>query len=419
MSNHLAIATVTATLVQLLDRAISADVPGAQVTWVRPDDAGNGAPTAGVNLYLFQVTPNAAWRNADLPTRDLQGRLVQRPTVALDLHYLLTFYGDETKFEPQLILGSVVRALHDQPILTRDLIQDTLNANPSLEDSDLDEAVELVKFTPAALSLEELSKLWSVFFQIPYRLSTAYQGTVVLIESDKTPRAALPVRGRNIYGLPFRQPAIDSVEAGAGRGAALVDDSTLVIRGRHLRGEDTALRVGEVEVALDLGQVSERKIHLALAGPAFPAGELRAGVQGVQVLHRLHLGTPPVPHVGFESNVFPIVLHPTLDNLQVVAVQPAPADLPVPALQMDVAPRVGKDQRVVLLLNEKVDASPRAYTLTATEREADSDTLTIPIGGVEPGTYLVRVQVDGAPSLLAVAGDPDQPKFTGPEVTVP
>lgn len=73
----------------------------------------------------------------------------------------------------------MVRALNSRPVLTRQMIQETL-ANPAygyLGKSNLGEAIELVKFTPLPLSLEELSKLWSVFFQTPYTLSVAYQGT--------------------------------------------------------------------------------------------------------------------------------------------------------------------------------------------------------------------------------------------------
>ena len=40
MSNHLAIATVTATLQRLLQSAIQGDVEGARVTTVRPDAIG-------------------------------------------------------------------------------------------------------------------------------------------------------------------------------------------------------------------------------------------------------------------------------------------------------------------------------------------------------------------------------------------
>src|SRR5262249_1880890 len=162
MSNFLAIATATASLSQVLQAAITPDVPGAHVTTVRPD--GNGAlPNPGVNIFLYQVTHNASWMNADLPSRRGNGDLIQRPQAALDLHYLLTFYGDDGHLEPQRVLGSVVRALHARPIITRDIIRQTI-AKPNftfLATSDLADAIELVKFTPLPLSLEELSKLWS------------------------------------------------------------------------------------------------------------------------------------------------------------------------------------------------------------------------------------------------------------------
>ena len=87
--------------------------------------------------------------------------------MALDLHYLLSFHGDEAKLEPQRLLGSVARTLHAHPVLTREMIQDTLQ-DPLfgfLAGSDLADQVEPVKFTPSFLSLEELSKLWSVFLR--------------------------------------------------------------------------------------------------------------------------------------------------------------------------------------------------------------------------------------------------------------
>ena len=85
MSNFLAIATVTAALQQLLQGPVKNAVNSATVGFARPDGS-SGQQTALVNLYLYQVTPNAAYRNADTPTRRLDGTLVQRPQVALDLH---------------------------------------------------------------------------------------------------------------------------------------------------------------------------------------------------------------------------------------------------------------------------------------------------------------------------------------------
>ena len=111
MSNALAIATVTATLQDVLTLAtVASGVGGALVRAVRPDDTAN-LPPIGVNVFLYQVSPNTAWRNADLPTRRADGSLLRRPQVALDLHYLFTVYGNDIKYEPQRILGAVVRQL--------------------------------------------------------------------------------------------------------------------------------------------------------------------------------------------------------------------------------------------------------------------------------------------------------------------
>jgi hypothetical protein len=183
MSNFLAVATVTGTLRRLLEAAVAADVPGAEASTRRPDDTT--IPSPGVNIYLYQVLPNTAWQSTDLPTRDGNGALVQRPRIALDLYYLLSFYGDEGVLEPQRVLGSAVRTLHARPLLSRDLIRATTQ-DPTfdfLSGSDLADEIELVKYTQIPLSLEELSKLWSVFFQTPYTVSVAYRATVVRIEA--------------------------------------------------------------------------------------------------------------------------------------------------------------------------------------------------------------------------------------------
>ncbi len=419
MSNFLAIATVTATLSRVLQAAAGADVPGAAVTTVRPEATGNGTSPPGVNLYLYQVTPNADWRNADLPTRNAGGELVQRPRVALDLHYLLTFYGDENQLEPQKVLGSIVRTLNARPVLTRQAIRDAVIAEPVLAGADLADEIELVKFTPIPLSLEELSKLWSVFFQVPYTLSLAYQGTVVFIESEDTPRTVLPVRQRNLHVRPFRQPVIEEAVSQAGANQPIVVGSTLLVRGRQLLGDDTQLCIAGID--LPPQESTDRQLSLPLAEPPFPADSLRPGVQGVQVVHRLLLGDPPTPHRGFESNVAPFVLHPTITNLVIADLTGSGGDPRSADLSVTLSPRIGRQQRVVLLLSEMAGTG-QAYSFFAEPRNADSDTVKIPIHGVRAGNYLVRIQVDGAESILEVDEDPGSPTFNqyiDPKVTIP
>ncbi len=421
MSNYLAIATVTTTLRRTLTAAVGADVAGAAVTTLRPDDSTNGMPDRGVNIYLYQVAPNAAWRNADLPTRRDDGGLVQRPRVALDLLYLLSFYGSEVQLEPQRLLGSVVRMLHTRPVLTRQMIRGTVSDpnNTFLTNSNLADEVELIKLTPSSLSLEELSKLWSVFFQVPYALSVAYQASVVLIEPEVTPQEALPVRERNVYVAPFRQPNIEQVLSQAGDDQPIVADQPilaghgLILAGKQLRGEVTRVRIGGVEA--EPRAVSDTQVSVPL-----PAN-LRAGPQGVQVVHYTQMGTPPAPHRGFESNVSAFVLRPritaTASNVQGSGDDPRSADI-----NIGFDPGVGKSQRVVLLLNEFSPPSERparAYTFSAPPRTDPDETssITIPASGVASGTYLVRVQVDGAESLLGSGETTGQ--YDSPRVTLP
>ena len=97
MSNYLAIATVTATLQRTLQATVQVDVDGARVTTVRPDSVGSGTPETGVNLYLYNVAHNPAWGNADLRTRNTERDFLKRPLVALDLHYLISCYGNENE----------------------------------------------------------------------------------------------------------------------------------------------------------------------------------------------------------------------------------------------------------------------------------------------------------------------------------
>jgi hypothetical protein len=189
MSNYLAIATVTMALRDILQDAALSAVPGAVVTTQRPEQVhASGQDKAGINISMYQVAPKPDWGNVDLPTRDESGKLIYRPLMGLDLHYLLSFYGSEMEMEPQRLLGNAITYLHTRPYLPLTAIQHAIESISYLAQSDLPSQSERVKFSPLNLSLEELSKLWSVFYQTPYTLSIAYQASVVLIEApDQIP----------------------------------------------------------------------------------------------------------------------------------------------------------------------------------------------------------------------------------------
>src|SRR5580692_3178569 len=109
MSSALAISGVTAVLQYLLTGAfssLSSVVGSVTVSAVAPDivqaNLGTGSNSAlQVNVFLHQVTLNAAWRNQGLPSLAADGVTpLTNPPLALDLHYLLTAYaGADTEAE--------------------------------------------------------------------------------------------------------------------------------------------------------------------------------------------------------------------------------------------------------------------------------------------------------------------------------
>jgi hypothetical protein len=428
MSNAMAVAAATATLVSVLDEALADQGPGGvanvKATTLRPDMllSANGE-ARGVNVFLFQVTPNAAWRTQDLPTRRSDGTLVTRARQALDLHYLLTFCGDETDLEPQRLLGVTVGTLASQPVLSRDVVRLAIEraraADPStyLQFSDLADDIDVVRFTMSAMNLEELSKLWSTFFQATYRLSVPYVATVVLVENDDSPQTALPVRSRNLDAASFRAPTIGRVVADSGPGDPITTGTTIRVEGERLSSTVTRLRVtsatGIVEIDPGPDAVTERRITAVL-----PADVL-AGVHGVQVLHPFLVGDPPTERAPVESNAAPMIVSPTVSG--VVTTAPG-TGLNEVVVTVPLTPGVSARQPVVLLLNERGapdDRPPRAYSFVLPPRTDaalpdPAPPVVVTTRGVEPGDYLVRVQVDGAASTLGVGADG---RYDSPVVT--
>jgi hypothetical protein len=428
MSNYLAVAAVTSTLSQWLYEKAAKVLDGTKPTIGRPKEG----TTKGINLYLYQVTYNPNRQNDDLPTRRSgDASLIQRPNAALDLYYMLTFYGSESDLEPHILLGSAVSVLHAQPIITQEMLRSEIkrrteaDSGDSLAKYDFSGQVESITLTPLSYTMEEFSKLWSILFNIPYTLSVAYKASVVFIEADVTPQRALPVRRPDVYVLPFRRPFIEKVASFDGDNVPIAYDSKIIISGRQLKGDVNKVSIGGVEVEIDptdsVNTVTDTQITLALDSALFAGKDLRAGIQGVEVLQPVMMGDPKVEHYGFESNTKPIAISPTIVDKAVSGGN----------LTIQFAPQVGKTQKVLALLNEFGFTStpdhkiPYAYSLKAPDNNGitlDSVTatpsVTFSISGVAAGKYLVRVQVDGAESPLQVSSDPSDPKYVSPQVSI-
>ena len=423
MSTALAIASVTAVLRDLLNnglidhnvsKVLESDI---LVTSLPPDriDTTVAAQNSQVNVFLYHVAPNTAWRNAKLPSRDSDGNRISNPPLALDLHYLITAYGVQ-ELDSEILLGYAMQLLHETPILTRAAVRRSL-APPSivgtggnlparlreLATSELAEQFEQIRIVPQQLNTEEMSKLWAAF-GAKYRPTAAYQASVVLIESRQSARGALPVRSRGIYVRPFRQPFITRVLSRTGPNDPILPDQPIlsnhdvVLEGTDLRGEPGQTLVmmsGNAVTPLDENITSERIIT------PIPAS-LFAGIHPVQVVHLQPMGFMSLPHAGPESNLSVFVLRPNITNV----------DVPNAAtVRIDVAPPVAATQRVTLLMNAL--SGTAAYSFDLPSRIVLSSlppgplpppitTLEFPVAGVAAGEYLVRVQVDGAESPLSI-----------------
>jgi uncharacterized protein DUF4255/IPT/TIG domain-containing protein len=307
MSDFLAVAGVTSVIRWMLIDALASSgldtVLGVtpSVTALPPDRIVVGdTENPQLNLFMYHVGLNAAFRNADLPELDSGGRRLSSPPLALDLHYLLSAYG-RNELDGEILLGWAMQQLHEQRVLTRDLVQSALTASAAAPGATsevqavgmttLADQAELVKLTPQSLTTEDVYKLWTAF-QARYRATTGYMASVVLVQRSRTAQVGLPVQVRNILVEPLDRPIIDEVAP-----AFVAAGGVLTLRGRNFVGDavaDTMVSFdGGAPLAPDLVQPQTVRITV-------PA-TLLAGVRSVQVVRNVRFGAPTDPHAGLPS----------------------------------------------------------------------------------------------------------------------
>lgn len=426
MSNALAIAGVTAILRDLLDSGVidhevtDAMGQGVLVSAVAPDsialEGANAKPQ--INLFLHQVTHNAAMRNLDLPSRSRGGARTGNPPLALDLHYLVTAYGTGD-LQAEVLLGYAMMLLHQTPVPARETIRKALNppgmpidgallpsVYEALRASDLSEQYEQIRITPAPMNTEEMSKIWAAM-QAHYRPTAAYQVSVVLIESERPAQSALPVltrggrepsqtdpavlRERGIVaqaGLALAYPRIESLELPASRTAAHLGDSIAVL-GHHLDGSGHALLLSLPRLGI------ERRLEPAASASAqrveFDLPNAPADIPAGNYLVTMQLVRPGESAVRTTSEGV-LQIAPEITSLTTppqVIVRDADE---LAILSLTCRPQVLPNQRASLLLGgREVVSEPHASPTGA---------LNFRIANAPVGVHTVRLRVDGVDSQL-------------------
>jgi hypothetical protein len=127
------------------------------------------------------------------------------------------------------------------------------------------------------------------------------------------------------------------------------------------------------------------------------------------------------PYQGIESNLGTFVLRPTIKSVEVSNVRMGGNGTYSAEVTLILDLAVYKGQMVALILNEWSIESPVAYIFKTTIRREEEMEITIPIQKVKAGEYLVRIQVDGAESLLTYDNDSTNPTFgwyISPKITI-
>jgi hypothetical protein len=409
MSNALAIAAATATLRSLLETQVPvlAGVSGFELTTQPLDVASQNKKDAQLNLFLYQTVINSAWRNLDMPRQVRPGE-TGAPPLSLNLHYLITAYGRggaDKDIVSDRVLGGAMSVLHDHPVLGREEIRNVLEA------SELHEQFERLRITPLPMGLEEMSKLWMVF-QTQYRISAAYEVTVVLIDSRRPVPAALPVlkRGkqdRGVTAVAGAAPSLREIRLPRSQPAARLGEDIAIV-GEQLTVVGTTVRftstrdlppiVREAETGPTPGEIA---VHIPNDAQAL--FDWAPGFYTVAVVQQ-RSDVPPIV-----SNELPFALAPRIDIAN--KIQSLDGEFKKIELTLTCEPRVLVGQRVLLLFGDRQFA---ARSIDTPQDPAQPTTLAF-IVRVPKDTvaeFVVRLRVDGADSIpVAYTGAPPLPSF--------
>ena len=389
MSNPLAIAATTITLQAILQSAIvsdpaDTDLTDTTVTILPPDKARGNGNANQLNLFLYQIVPNAAWRNMNIPSQVATGE-TGNPPLALTLHYLLTAFGkdnDTTLPFGHHLLAKAMSILYDHALLGPDEIRAATSA--TFPGSDLDKQVERVRITLQPMSLEEISKLWTGLVT-QYRLSVGYEVSVMLIDSTQAQKTPLPVLTRGVSSPaslipPF--PALDQVQFPNSQPSALLGDS-LILTGNNLDGTSVGLVFNHplwsapVEIPPQPGGTATQVTVIIPNSPAnWPAG-----------FYTLSLTVQrPTETYRRTTNQLSFGLAPK------ITVAPPSAAGPNITYTVTCSPEVRPEQYAALLLGDQEIVAQPHSTQTAT--------LSFQAQNLSAGKYFVRLRVDGVDSLL-------------------
>ena len=403
MNAGFSVAAATVALADRLHALIGDAVPGARVTTLNPgaESLRGGDPI--VNLYLFRTARNGFVSNDALPTRSAAGRALASPVLKLDLDYMITFFGDEVRLDPQRLLGLVVGGLSAEPYITRRELHATIASTPWLGGGpDPELPGEDIRVASLNMPPDGMARLWSEFIHVPYQLTQLYTVTPVPLVTVLPVEPVLPVRRIGLRAVPSGGVAILAVVNAA--------DPSLPLQG----GGEMAIRLldpAQPGLLVEMNGVAAEGVRAGFDADGFAAllvgltagqaAALTAGPLAVRVIRMAGPGgvMAAASPVARTSIVPAFAQPPAIADGQLVATMTLP---------------VGPESAAAALLFPRGAAQAGSRRIVCLARDAASTGLAAPLAGVPAGTYLVSVEIDGVATLLDFADG----AYTGPTVDV-
>ena len=172
------------TLIELLRDNLVADPPTAdrpissrdQIALLSPRDV-NQNTSVRLTLFLYSISPTVEMRNdLEIPGNQSPAGEVSEP---LELYYLLTAFAPATQdptdqtLDSQLLLGFAMRVFFDNGTLTGSVLQGNLPRDDEL------------RLTLQPMTVEDLTRIWSVFPESVLHASVSFLVTPVKLRSTR------------------------------------------------------------------------------------------------------------------------------------------------------------------------------------------------------------------------------------------
>lgn len=244
--------------------------PNVNVTLLAPDETASN--TRRINLFLYRISEHPQLRNSGSRLRPGTVDVLDAPPLSLVLSYLVTAYATNDpatgNTEAHAILGEVLRVFHQQPVIPAEALDD-----------DLLDASEQLKVILAPLDPDDISRVWSTF-DAPYRLSVAYEVSVLQLDQAPGTEQTLPARVRQIgtpqVRAPYLPPRLTGIDPPSGPVG-----SAVAFAGEHLAGWRATVEFSGVEAAAGLDLDADTFAVAVPAGLAAGFHQVRVDVSGL------------------------------------------------------------------------------------------------------------------------------------------